>query len=164
MVTSSDKKNASDAKTTVTRESCQAVQNFGPRPLTEPVSCESRQWRWQEDRQIAKDIQQSVTMGHDPWRLDLRLSSRSAIDEAHKQWGLLPASPHLVDSCGNPTVDDGQTAECGWSSLDGMQTFLVRLHRFDYLKRWGGHWEHIIWIATEVDGSFCHGDGEQEKP
>jgi hypothetical protein len=76
---------------------------------------------------------------------------------------LLPAGPHLIDRCGNPTLDDGQSAECGWSSPDGMQTFLVRLHKFDYLKRFGGHWEHVIWIATEVQGSFCHTPGEGEK-
>lgn len=159
----SDKKAAPDAKTTVIRESCQALQSFAPRPLSEPVSCETRQWQWQENRQIAKDIQQSVTMGHDPWRLELRTTSRNAIDDAHKQWALLPASPHMADSCSNPTMDDGQSAECGWSTPDGMQMFMVRLHRFDYLKKWGGHWEHVIWIATEVDGSFCHVAGEQEK-
>jgi hypothetical protein len=162
-VVSPDKKNAPDPKTTVTRESCQAVANLGPRPLTEPITCESREWRWQEDRSGAKDLQQSVTMGHDPWRLDLPATSHAAIDEANKQWRLLPANQHLIDSCGNPTFDEGQSAECGWSSPDGMQTFLVRLHKFDYLKKWGGHWEHVIWIATDVEGSFCHGQGEQEK-
>ena len=154
---SSDKKNPSDPKTTVTRESCQSVPTFGPRPLTEPIACESREWHWREDRGMAKDLQQSVTMGHDPWRLDLPATSRAAIDEANKHWGLLPANQHLIDSCGNPTLDEGQSAECGWSSADGMQTFLVHLHKFDYLKKWGGHWEHVIWIATDVEGSFCHG-------
>jgi hypothetical protein len=163
-VVSSDKKNGADPKTTVTRESCKAVAGLGPRPLSEPVSCESRDWRWQEDKQAEKELQQSVTMGHDPWRLELRATSRNAIDDAYKKWGLLPASPHLIDSCGNPTSDSGQSAECGWSSPDGMQTFLVRLRKFDYLKKWGGHWEHVIWIATEVEGSFCHAEGEQEKP
>ena len=156
-----DKKNAGDPKTTVTRESCHAVQNLGPRPVTEPVVCESRQWLWQEDRQAAKDLQQSVTMGRDPWRLELRTTSHNAIDDAYKKWGLLPSSPHMVDSCGNPTTVDGQSADCGWSSPDGLQTFLVRLHKFDYLKRFGGHWENVIWIATEVNGSFCHGEGEK---
>jgi hypothetical protein len=162
-VVSTDKKNPPDPKTTVTRESCSPVATLGPRPLVEPVSCESREWRWQEDKQAEKDLQQSVTMGHDPWRLELRTTSRNAIDDAYKQWGLLPAGPHLVDRCSNPTIDDGQSADCGWSSLDGMQTFLVHLHRFDYLKRFGGHWEHVIWIATAVQGSFCHAPGEQGK-
>lgn len=161
-VTSPDKKGAGDPKTTVTRESCQTVPTFGQRPLSEAISCESREWRWQEDRGAAKDLQQSVTMGHDPWRLELGVTSRNAIDDAYKKWGLLPASPHLIDSCGNPVSDSGQSVECGWSSPDGMQTFLVRLHKFDYLKRFGGHWEHVIWIATEVEGSFCHGE-EQGK-
>jgi hypothetical protein len=129
--------------------------------VTEPVVCESRQWLWQEDRQAAKDLQQSVTMGRDPWRLELRTTSHNAIDDAYKKWGLLPSSPHMVDSCGNPTTVDGQSADCGWSSPDGLQTFLVRLHKFDYLKRFGGHWENVIWIATEVNGSFCHGEGEK---
>ena len=160
-VTPTDKK-SSDPKTVVTRQRCRAVENFGPRPLTEPVVCESRQWLWPEDRQAAKDLQQSVTMGHDPWRLELRTTSRNAVEDAHKKWGLLPASPHLVDSCGNPVIDDGQSAECGWSSPDGMHTFLVRLHKFDYLKRFGGHWENVIWTATEVDGSFCHAEGEKQ--
>lgn len=162
-VVSTDKKNPSDPKTTVTRESCSPVATLGPRPLAEPVSCESREWHPQEDKQAEKDLQQSVAMGHDPWRLELRTTSRNAIDDAYKQWGLLPAGPHLVDRCGNPTTDDGQSAECGWSSLDGMQTFLVQLHKFDYLKRFGGHWEHVIWIATGVQGSFCHAPGEQGK-
>jgi len=161
LTTPGDKKNAPYPKTTVTRESCHAVQTFAPRPVTEPVSCETRQWRWTEDRQGAKDLQQSVTMGHDPWRLELRTSSRSAVDEAFKQWGLLPASPHMVDRCGNPVIDEGQVAECGWSSLDGMTTVLVRLHKFDYVKHFGGHWENVMWIATEVDGSFCHAPGEK---
>ena len=156
-----DKKSVADPKTTVTRESCHAVENFAPRPVTEPVSCETRQWRWTEDRQGAKDLQQSVTMGHDPWRLELRTTSRNAVDEAFKQWSLLPASPHMVDRCGNPVTDEGQVAECGWSSPDGMQMLLVRLHKFDYLKRFGGHWENVMWIATEVDGGFCHVPGEK---
>ena len=162
-VAPSDKKNAPDPSTTITRESCRAVATFGSRPLSEPISCESREWRWQEDREGAKDLQQSVTMGHDPWRLELGPTSSNAIDDAYKHWGLLPASPHLINICGNPTSDSGQSAECGWSSPDGMQMFLVRLHKFDYLKRFGGHWEHVIWIATEVEGSFCHVQGEQEK-
>lgn len=160
---SSDKK-APDPKTTVTRESCQAVPAFAPRPVSEQVVCESRDWRWQEDRQAAKDLQQTVTMGQDPWRLELRAASHNAVDEAYKQWGLLPAGVHLVDRCGNPTVfEDGQSAECGWSSPDGMQMLLVRLEKFDYLKRFGGHWEHVMWVATQVQGSFCHAPGEPQK-
>jgi len=164
VVPAENKKGAGDPRTTVTRESCTPVATMGPRPVSEPVQCENRDWRWQEEPQAAKDLQQTVTMGHDPWRLELRTSSRNAIDDAFKQWGLLPAGPHLVDRCGNPTqFADGQSAECGWSSLDGMHTFLVRLHRFDYLKRFGGHWENVMWVATEVEGSFCKIPGEQEK-
>ena len=160
---SSDKK-APDPKTTVTRESCQAVPAFAPRSLSEPVTCETHDWHWQEDQQAAKDLQQTVTMGHDPWRLELRTTSRNAVDDAFKQWGLLPPGAHLVDRCGNPTVfEDGQSAECGWSSPDGMQMLLVHLEKFDYLKRFGGHWEHVMWVATQVQGSFCHLPGEQEK-
>lgn len=160
---SADKK-APDPKTTVTRESCHAVPAFAPRSVSEPVACETRDWHWQEDQQAAKDLQQTVTMGHDPWRLELRAASRNAVDDAYKQWGLLPAGAQLLDRCGNPTVfEDGQSAECGWSSPDGMQMLLVHLEKFDYLKRFGGHWEHVMWVATQVQGSFCHTPGEQEK-
>ena len=150
--------NGSGGSTSVVREVCDPIASFPARPLSDPASCETRRWQWAGDKHAAKQIQQAMNQGRDTWRLEVRATSRNAIEEAHTSWRLLPVDPHLVDNCSNPPSYKQQVAQCGWSSPDGMHTYWVILEKFGYLKHWGSNWEHIPWIASSVEGSFCGGE------
>ena len=149
-------------KINITRESCTAISAFPPKPASQTARCETRRWYWQGDKQAAKLLQQALNQGGDVWRLDPRTTSRNAIDDVHKEWRVLPADSHMIDSCSNPSNSQGEPAECSWSSADGMQTYWVKLEKMGYLKHWGSNWDHIPWIATEIEANFC-GNETAEK-
>jgi hypothetical protein len=121
-------------------------------------NCTHRTWKWEINKKAARELQQSVNEGHQPWRLDDVVAvAQEAINSRKVGWGdgnLILGIPKLTKMSEDMELVVAATDK---NLLPYHVTYFVTVRKFSWLKNPDQNSHSIIWIAAEVERVECPG-------
>jgi hypothetical protein len=136
-----------------------SVPAGGNLPPETPIGCRNLHSDFAINKSDAANIAKSVGSGKETWRLaSEQQASREALDDAARRWNVKLVSGLIFESCSNRMVVGGdQFTWCTWTDPNSMQSFMIQVTRFGYLRHWRD-WNSVPWILTRGAGTACMAD------
>ncbi len=133
-----------------------SVPAGGNLPPETPIGCRNLHSDFAINKSDAADIAKSVGSGTESWRLATeQQASRVALDDAALRWNVKLVSDLIFESCSNRMVVGGdQFTWCTWTDPNSMQSFMIQVTRFGFLRHWR-EWNSVPWILTRGSGIAC---------
>ncbi len=115
--------------------------------------CTQQFWMWTVDKASARALQQSVSEGHQPWRMDDVVAvAEQAVDGRKSAWGdakTVIGTPKVLTKTGGEAVLLA-------SSSDGSIRYVVTLRKYGWLLEAARNdWRQVIWLPASVERSHC---------
>jgi len=128
----------------------------GNLPPETPIGCRNLHSDFAISKSDATNVAKSVGSGAETWRLGTeQQASRVALDDAARRWDVKLVSDLIFESCSDRIVVGGdQFTWCTWKDPNSMQSFMIQVTRFGFLRHFRG-WDSVPWILTRGSGVAC---------
>jgi hypothetical protein len=113
-------------------------------------NCGHKVWNWKIDKKAALELQQFISEGHQPWRMD-EAAAGQAIDERKKEW----ADYNTIVEVAKPISQTRDTARMAATSKDGHIRYEVTLRKYSWLLDSAKKWQWMIWLPANVERIEC---------
>jgi hypothetical protein len=119
-------------------------------------NCSRKVWQSKADRKAARELQQFVNDGHEPWRMnDVIAVAEGAINTQKKAWhdyNTILKSPKVLSQ------STQTTARLASLSEDGRVRYEITLEKYSWLlARANQNWSWVIWLPATIERIECPG-------
>jgi hypothetical protein len=115
-------------------------------------NCAHKVWTWKVDRKAARELQQSVDQGHQPWRLDESAVAAEAINGRKQEW----ADYDTVLGVPQQVSQTSDSAVLVAKSQNGHTRYEVSLRKYPrLLGPTQNDLRRLIWLPASVERVEC---------